>query len=1507
MRSLIKLSAALIVCSVLAGAWPQLSITDYSSPAIATPVTIAAGPDGALWFTDFSKAIGRITTTGAITRYLTPTRTSGAWGIVAGPDGAMWFTEFSANQIGRSTTDGVVTEYAIPTAGSGPRIITVGSDGALWFTEQTANKIGRIDTSGAVTEYPIPTASSAPFGIVGGPDGALWFAESNGSKIGRITTAGVFTEYATPTASSRPNNITAGPDGALWFTESTAYKIGRVTTGGSFTEYPLPDSSFIGLSGIAVGSDGALWFTEYSKVGRMTTVGLLTEYPLGSTILDGITTGSDGALWFTKLQIGTISRGVIIPAVGASIYPAGLPPGDVGTPYSAAFSAAEGAPPYSNWTISSGTFPPGLALDPGTGVISGTPTAPGSYPTEPYFNFSVTVQDSTGATSLAQGFSIAINRALQIVAPTSLPVGIVGVTYPPPGRPLGVGFISSGGTITPSSGLPNVFPTWSAVGLPNGLTMNASGLLGGVPAEGSQGTYQPHFTVRDLVNGTATISLPLTISLTEVPPMQITPVTLPPGKQGTTYLQTLAVSGGFLPYNWDIVSGSLPAGESLLSDGRLFGTPTAFGTFAFAVRVTDSLAFTATQSYNLMIAPGLRIESVDPLISGAVAIAYQQFLLASGGTPPYTWSLISGALPPGLSLASNGTIAGTGVSVGTSAFTVRVTDAASLTDTRTFSLTMNPQLAITTTTLPSGNVGVPYGFFLAGIGGYFPYTWTLVSGTLPEGLILYSSTGAIAGVPLTAGTSSFTVRATDGASPPVTQTLSLTITGGPLTITTATLPAGIVGSFYVQNLGASGGKPPYTWSIASGSLPPGLSISGNGTAGAGAVIMGTLTTTGTFNFTVRLTDSAVTSVTQAFSLPVETQVRITTTDPFLPTARLGTFYSQTFAAIGGTPPYSWSMSPASAVPGLSLSTAGMLSGTPTALGTTSLLVTVTDANSLNAGQSFILTVNPPCVYSISSGGQVFPAAGGTGQIVVTAGFGCAWTVSGPPSWVTITNGAGGSGSGVVNYLVASNSNSSPLNATFTVAGFAFAIQTQGLAVPPFVGSMPHLAAEENWTTAFTLVNKGASATTARLSLFGDSAGGLRLPLVLPQQPPAAGPLMAASLDETLWANASLIVETAGAQTSPVRVGSAQLAAAGAVDGFAIFRQIVTAQEAVVPLETRNASSYLLAFDNTNGLVLGVALQNVSAQSALIPVIIRDDSGAVISTPGAGIFLVGSGHKSFVLSDAVNGFPETDNRRGTIEFDTPVGGQISVLGLRFTPPNNALTTIPSLANVGTGGGSIAHLASGGDGWQTTFVLVNSGSSSAPATLSFFDDQTGAPLSLPLAFPQSGGGTTMTTQSYTAQLAAGATLLIISSGTEQLLTGSAQLSTTGNVSGFVIFRHNDQEAVVPLESRNASGYIIAFDNTNGTATGIALNAVSAGQVNIPVTVRDATGAQIATDMITLAANGHYAFTLGTDRYQVAANIRGTIEFNKPVGAQIGVLGIRIPAVAAHTYTTLPALAK
>jgi hypothetical protein len=484
------------------------------------------------------------------------------------------------------------------------------------------------------------------------------------------------------------------------------------------------------------------------------------------------------------------------------------------------------------------------------------------------------------------------------------------------------------------------------------------------------------------------------------------------------------------------------------------------------------------------------------------------------------------------------------------------------------------------------------------------------------------------------------------------------------------------------------------------------------------------------------------------------------------------------------------------------------------------------------GQTITMGLPTP----FEAGGQSLSPNAGSASINLTFPSDFQWTATTTASWITFTGPASGLGSSTLNYEVTANTGEARFG-TITIAGYSFTVEQEAgsIAGLKFIGSMAHLAAEDNWTTSFTLVNKGAAASLFRLSFFGDALdptgdGQLTLPVVFPKQASMTGPLLAASFDRLLGSYGSVIVSSAGAQSPPVLVGSAQLASPGAVDGFAIFHQILTTQEAVVPLERRDAPSYVLAFDNTYGMVLGVAVENVSSSNAVIPVIIRDESGVVISAMGASISLPGNGHTSFVLSDPDLGFPVTASIRGTIEFDTPTDGRISVLGLRFTPPNSTLTTIPALANVGTGGGSIAHLASG-DGWQTTFVLVNTGTSASQFTLSFFADQTGA-LSLPLSFPQPGGGTPTLAPSVTQNLAAGATRMIVSSGGANLVTGSAQLTTAGQISGFVIFRHNNQEAVVPLESRNAAGYIIAFDNTKGTATGIALNAVSAQSVNVPV---------------------------------------------------------------------------
>jgi Putative Ig domain len=161
-------------------------------------------------------------------------------------------------------------------------------------------------------------------------------------------------------------------------------------------------------------------------------------------------------------------------------------------------------------------------------------------------------------------------------------------------------------------------------------------------------------------------------------------------------------------------------------------------------------------------------------------------------------------------------------------------------------------LSISTTTLSSGQTSVAYNASLGATGGTAPYTWTIASGDLPAGLTL-STSGTISGTPTSAGLANFTVQVSDSASTPHSTTgkLSLTISGGSLKITSVNPPTGTVGTAYQYQLEASGGVPPYTWALASGSspLPGGLIVSSSG------VVSGTPTASGTFGPQIQVTDS----------------------------------------------------------------------------------------------------------------------------------------------------------------------------------------------------------------------------------------------------------------------------------------------------------------------------------------------------------------------------------------------------------------------------------------------------------------------------------------------------------------------------------------------------------------------------------------------------------------------------------------------------------------------------
>jgi subtilisin family serine protease len=200
-----------------------------------------------------------------------------------------------------------------------------------------------------------------------------------------------------------------------------------------------------------------------------------------------------------------------------------------------------------------------------------------------------------------------------------------------------------------------------------------------------------------------------------------------------------------------------------------------------------------------------------------------------------------------------------------------------------------PAPTITTTSLPGGTVGTPYSETLQASGGTPPYTWTLDAGALPAGLTLNASTGVVSGTPTTAGTASFTVKVTDSASQSDTQDLSLAVAPPPLTITTTSLPAGAVGVAYSQTLEATGGTPPYGWSLDTGTLPVGLTL--NASTG---VVSGTPTTAGTASFTARVTDGAAQSDTQALSIAVTGPTQVTAS-PSATTVLTGTVRSGTFA------------------------------------------------------------------------------------------------------------------------------------------------------------------------------------------------------------------------------------------------------------------------------------------------------------------------------------------------------------------------------------------------------------------------------------------------------------------------------------------------------------------------------------------------------------------------------------------------------------------------------------
>ncbi len=506
---------------------------------------------------------------------------------------------------------------------------------------------------------------------------------------------------------------------------------------------------------------------------------------------------------------------------------------------------------------------------------------------------------------------------------------------------------------------------WTATGaMPPGLAFSGGGVLSGTPT--SAGTYAIAVQVADSAGATATAVLSLTVAAA-AGSLAVVTATLPTASVNQAYSTTLAATGGTGTYTWT-ATGTLPQGLSLTAGGVLSGTPTASGTYTIPVAVDDSSGATATASLSLTVAAasgGITIVTSN-LPAGTVGQAYTVNLAASGGLGTVTWSY-SGSLPPGLSVSSAGLLSGVPTATGSYTFSIVATDSAGNMASRAETVAIvaaGGTIVVTTSNLPAATLNQPYSASLSAQGGVGGDSWTY-SGPLPAGIALMLN-GQISGTPTTSGSFTFTVTVTDTSGSHASATLTLEVQGGsaqantPLGITTTSLPAATMGVAYATTLTATGGSGGYNWTY-TGSLAPGLGLSQSG------VLSGTPTASGTFYITAQVSDNINSSTTQSLTLTVNppagsgsgSGATVTVTTSSLPGATLDQAYSTALAASGGTGNYTWVYT-GSLPQGLSLSTSGVISGTPTTSGTYTIYVQAVDstAGSVSAARQLTLAVAP---------------------------------------------------------------------------------------------------------------------------------------------------------------------------------------------------------------------------------------------------------------------------------------------------------------------------------------------------------------------------------------------------------------------------------------------------------------------------------------------------------------------------------------------------------------------
>lgn len=738
----------------------------------------------------------------------------------------------------------------------------------------------------------------------------------------------------------------------------------------------------------------------------------------------------------------TINPGTVVLAIETT----SLPDGVVGEPYSQILKGSGGSPPY-HWDITTGRVPDGLSFS-DAGVISGTPTKPGEVA------FQARVTDQSGQV-ITVSLSIDINPPPQftILSPSALPVAAVGVPYR-------YELKATAGT-APYTWIKKKKKKFGA--LPDGLSLSSDGVISGTPT--TQGVSDFTVIVSDMDDKQA--SKPLTLEVgPPPPPLSIKTGSLPQALQGLPYSAALEASGGIGPYAWKIDSGVLPDGLIMTGDGAISGRPSTPGSTSFLVTVKDSLGTSSTKSLFIIVTqppPPLLIQTIS-LPDTTAERSYTQTLQASGGVPPYIWSIASGSLGTGLNLSASGVISGTPTSPGTSVFVVRVTDSASQSVTRTLAIAIKPADKLA----PFGVLETPdYRATLNNVATGSGWALDNVAVTQIDVLLdnqkvgeaVYGLSrpdiGAVWGTFPNAAHSgfSFTIDTTKYLIGEHTLAVRLIDAAGNATIVGARtvvfqnqvfsivvtdIVRGTLGQAYSQQLSAANGHPPYTWTLISGSLATGLSLN------AAGLISGTPTVFGNFLFGVRATDSTGATAIASFALTILSDVeplRIISSGD-LTQGSTGVAYAHQLLFTGGHPPRTWSMGTGSLPPGLSLNiVSGVISGTPILVGTYTFTVQLTDSTQLTVTSQGLRIIVVPGPLRVVTSGDLTRGGVGTSYSYPLVGAGglapYAWSVA----------------SGALPAGLSLNQNSGVISGTPTQYGtFSFTVGLTDSQHPPFAAT-----------------------------------------------------------------------------------------------------------------------------------------------------------------------------------------------------------------------------------------------------------------------------------------------------------------------------------------------------------------------------------------------------------------------------------------------------------------------